>query len=33
MWKNGSQSSRTSLRLPPLLPQKPAEPDFSSSDL
>ncbi|KAG4138587.1 hypothetical protein ERO13_D07G143200v2 [Gossypium hirsutum] len=30
--KNGSQSTRLPQRLPPLLPQKPAEPDFTAED-
>ncbi|XWS46214.1 hypothetical protein CRYUN_Cryun14cG0045100 [Craigia yunnanensis] len=29
---NGSQSARLPQRLPPLLPQKPAEPDFTAED-
>ncbi|CAM8981522.1 unnamed protein product [Rhodiola kirilowii] len=29
---NGSEHARLSPRLPPLLPQKPAEPDFSKTD-
>ncbi|XWS35892.1 hypothetical protein CRYUN_Cryun20dG0035800 [Craigia yunnanensis] len=29
---NGSQSARLSQRLPPLLPQKPTEPDFTAED-
>ncbi|XWS76884.1 hypothetical protein CRYUN_Cryun01aG0216300 [Craigia yunnanensis] len=29
---NGSQSARLSQRLPPLLPQKPAEPDFTAEE-
>ncbi|CAM8971969.1 unnamed protein product [Rhodiola kirilowii] len=29
---NGSENARLSPRLPPLLPQKPAEPDFSKTD-
>ncbi|MFQ6619881.1 hypothetical protein Gotur_001170 [Gossypium turneri] len=30
--KNGLQSTRLPQRLPPLLPQKPAEPDFTAED-
>lgn len=30
--KNGLQSTRLSQRLPPLLPQKPAKPDFTAED-